>query len=74
MLKLQRCGRVLLAMLCVTTLTACETIRTTGTPSDVAGGPLCVTDGPISFSAMADSQETIAAVRRHNAAWRVVCK
>lgn len=50
-------------------LTSCAT-QTTGTP--VKAMP-CVTLAPISFSALSDSAETIAQVRRFNAEYRAVC-
>ena len=53
-------------MACVTTLTACGPTLTGGT--DAA----CIALAPITFSS-ADTDETVAQVRGHNAAWRTLC-
>ena len=60
------CARRLLVVACVTTLTACGPTLTGGT--DAA----CIALAPITFSS-ADTDETVAQVRGHNAAWRTLC-
>ena len=60
------CARRLLVVTCVTTLTACGPTLTGGT--DAA----CIALAPITFSAF-DTDETVAQVRTHNAAWRAIC-
>lgn len=47
---------------------SCSTLETV-TPSDA----LCISDKPITFSAMKDTPETVKQVREHNAAWDAVC-
>lgn len=59
-----------LVTLCAMMLIQSCAIPTTGMPNR---DPLCEADAVITFSASKDSAETVAAVRRHNAAWRVVC-
>jgi hypothetical protein len=53
-------------------LQACQVIPTTETTELVPMIP-CSAVPIISFSASLDSSETIAQVRRNNAAWRAVC-
>jgi hypothetical protein len=60
----------LLSLLFGMMLTACGTTPITGT---LDRDPLCSADAIIAFSALSDSPETIAQVRRHNAAWRAIC-
>lgn len=60
-------ARLLLAALFGTVLTACETIPITVT------GVECMAFEVITFSAAGDTPETIAQVRRHNAAYRALC-
>jgi len=50
-------------------LTACATTSTIGTGSK----SLCLEDGPITFSVVDDTPETVQQIRLHNAAWRAVC-
>lgn len=60
----------LLFALFITMLAACETTQITETESSQA---LCLEDGPITFSASGDTEETVRQIRNHNAAWRALC-
>jgi len=57
----------LLAVASAMTLPACVMTPTTGTDS------VCLAFAPITFSASADSTETVRQIREHNAAWRAIC-
>lgn len=61
---------VMLSIMSAMTLQACSLTRTIVT----AKNPLCETDMAIDFSASMDTPETIADIRRHNAAFASVCK
>lgn len=45
----------------------------TGCPSTIVDTS-CTAFGPIQYSAMYDTEQTVTAVRQHNAAWRKLCK
>jgi hypothetical protein len=54
------------AVLFLTALTACAATPITGTA--------CSAFRPITYSAAKDTPETVAQVRKHNAAWEALCK
>ncbi|GBE44830.1 hypothetical protein BMS3Bbin10_02935 [bacterium BMS3Bbin10] len=65
------CAKLLtLAVLSVTTLSGCATIRATAMRTSGA----CVAFSPITFSAKGDTRATIAQLRGHNAAWDAICE
>lgn len=67
--SMQSTARVLLALLCGTTLAACATTPTTATDCVP-----CAALKPISFSASGDTGQTVREVRGFNAVLREVCR
>lgn len=61
---------LLLAGLCLSTLLVTSCLTTIPTAAINAS---CVWDGPISYSSR-DTPDTINQIRKHNAAWRALCK
>jgi hypothetical protein len=59
-------------LLCLCALMGCATTGR-GTPTSGTSNPLCLADSALSFS-KDDTAATKEEVRRHNAAWRAVCK
>ncbi len=57
----------MLALAFLMSLTACA--KTPQTATDLA----CLAFAPITFSASHDTPETVAQIRRHNAAWHALC-
>jgi hypothetical protein len=63
--------RTLLAMACAWTLTACELL--TPTPAHDPVAVSCASFAIIHEDPKTDTLETIAQIRKHNAAWHALC-
>lgn len=65
--------RALLMLAVLSSVTACATHQASEPPTPSRAIDACVAFGPIQFSRLHDTEETIVAVKAHNAAWSAMC-
>ncbi len=66
-------SKLLLMLAGLLSVTACATSRPSEPPTSGRATEACLVFGPIQFSRLHDTAETIVAVKAHNAAWEALC-